>query len=212
MNSSRKTLADVLAEMALDDHLAPLESGESYEGISVHNAEMAELQLSELLLEQSRLTKSDFSHGQWRLLELREVLVDQCEIQNANWFGARLSQVEIHRARATGFNASESKWNDVRVKRSKLNLSVFHDATIQHGEFENCDLREADFQGARLTQVCFRECDLRGARFPGAKVDQLDLCGSQIEGIFLETDQLKNVIVDPTQVVTLAELIGITIK
>ena len=62
--------------------------------------------------------------------------------------------------------------------------------------FENCILREADFQGADLRDVIFKNCDLREAQFSFATLNGTNFCSSKIEGIKLQPESLRGAIVD----------------
>jgi uncharacterized protein YjbI with pentapeptide repeats len=78
--------------------------------------------------------------------------------------------------------------------------------------FENCDLSEANFDGAELTDVVFRDCDLRTSRFPGSKMRNVDLRGSQLAGMQIDPPSLHGATIDTIQLLDLAAVFGLIVE
>jgi uncharacterized protein YjbI with pentapeptide repeats len=91
-------------------------------------------------------------------------------------------------------------------------LAAFHGSKFQNDRFENCDLREANFESVELEHVVFRNCDLRLARFPNCVLKNVDFRGSHLAGFQVEPEQLRGACVDLAQLADLSALFGLDVK
>ena len=192
MTKPRLRLSEQLAAedlTSLREH--DLETSGAYENVITRGASLRESRLANLALENSLFTDVDLSGSRWTALDCVRVVFDHCQLANAAWADWRMERGEIQQSGLTGFQVPRARIRNLLCTRSKLNLSVFHDAQLSQCRFEKCDFREADFQGADLRQVVFRDCDLRQARFAGALLSELDLRGSHLQGIAATGDALR---------------------
>ncbi len=139
--------------------------------------------------------------------KLVDVLIENSQLANAHWEKSLFSRVSIINSKLTGFQAIQSKWDDVTVKASRANLSLFILTKFKNVIFEDCILTDADFQECEMENVKFYKCDLANASFLGVKFKNVDLRGSKIENIRIGPDQFKGIIVEPFQA---SYLIGTT--
>jgi uncharacterized protein YjbI with pentapeptide repeats len=152
--------------------------------------------------------------GDSKLLQphLRDVVLDHCDLSNADWLQADWSRCQMINGRLTGFKANESKFADVLFKDCKADLAQFQQVTCKRVEFDHCDLHEAFFNEADVRGVIFRDCDLSGVDFSKAILKDVDLRGSTIEGIRLDPSRLHGVKVDLPQAIYIAQLLGLEIE
>jgi uncharacterized protein YjbI with pentapeptide repeats len=73
-------------------------------------------------------------------------------------------------------------------------------------------LRGALFDGADLRGVTFARCDLTNADLQGANLRGADLRGSLLDGLRIDSQDLQGAIIDPSQAVQVAGLLGLTVK
>jgi len=206
-------LSDLLANAQLrSGELSELASGTVISGTCFKSGDRCSAQWVDLDLERCKFSDVDLSQSRSANMALLEVLFCRGSMCNTAWRGARMRQIEFQRSRLTGISFVESTIRSTILDHCKCDLSVFHDSKLEQCTFRECDLREVDFQNAQLNRVTFRDCDLRGGRFPSAKLHEVDFRGSQLEGIFIESDQLKGNTVDPSQLKSFSELLGLIVS
>lgn len=143
---------------------------------------------------------------------LRDVRFETCDLADAAWEKAQMSRVEVVESRLVGFKAGEARLQDVLFQDCNGTLALFWSATFTAVRFQTCVLSEASFYEADLSGVVFDRCDLRGADLRGAKLTGADFRGSEVEGLRVEGCDLRGVVIDPTQAVTFAGLLGLIVR
>ena len=143
---------------------------------------------------------------------LRDVRFDTCDFAEAAWDKAQMARIEVIDSRLLGFKAIEARIQDALFKGCNGTLALFWSTTFKAVRFQTCVLREASFYDADLSAVVFDRCDLRGADLRGAKVAGADFRGSQVEGMRVEGCDLRGVVIDPTQAVVFAGLLGLVVR
>ena len=88
----------------------------------------------------------------------------------------------------------------------------FRFGRLKFARFEDCDLRDSDFQGTDLSGVIFSDCDLRNAEFSQTTLVGTDLTTSRIDGIRVNQESVKGLIVEPQQAAHLAALFGVDVR
>jgi uncharacterized protein YjbI with pentapeptide repeats len=143
---------------------------------------------------------------------LRDVRFDTCDFAEAAWDKAQMARIEVIDSRLLGFKAIEARIQDALFKGCNGTLALFWSTTFKAVRFQTCVLREASFYEADLSAVVFDRCDLRGADLRGAKAAGADFRGSQVEGMRVEGCDLRGVVIDPTQAVVFAGLLGLVVR
>lgn len=213
MDADPTPLVDILSDIRLTVLKSELlNSNQSYREIILDSANLESHQVSNVFIEQASVADTDFSNGRWTGLELIELLCRNCNAANVDWSGARMTDTEFHRTRLTGCNLSGTNLRNVLFYRCKLDLSLFHDSQLTGCLFQECDLREADFQNTALKRVIFRDCDLRNTRYPSTSLSGIDLRGSQLAGMYADTNELQGALVDPFQVADIASMLGLVVE
>lgn len=187
-------------------------SGRAHEGVALRDCDVSGRSIDEATFEDSSLSNVNGSNGKFSELALIDLVVDECDFANAHWPKAECTRVAIRKSRFTGLNATEARLRNTSFQACKLNVAIFHDVHFNDCVFDKCDLREADFQGAKINKVVFRDCDLRNVRFSGASLRGLDLRGSHIAGLHIDSDKLAGTVVDPSQLIELSTLLGLVVK
>jgi len=143
---------------------------------------------------------------------LRDVRFDTCDFAEAVWDKAHMTRIEVIDSRLLGFKASEARIQEAFFKDCNGTLALFWSTTFKAVRFQTCALRDASFYEADLSGVVFDRCDLRGADLRGAKVAGTDFRGSDVEGMRIEGCDLRGVVIDPTQAVVFASLLGLVVR
>jgi uncharacterized protein YjbI with pentapeptide repeats len=85
--------------------------------------------------------------------------------------------------RLTGAQFGETKVRDTVWRNVSADLAALRLAELVRMTFDSCNLREADFTGARCEWVRFHDCDLRGAIFSRARFTNCEFRRCRLEGI-----------------------------
>ena len=114
--------------------------------------------------------------------------------------------------RLLGVQLVEAHLDDVIFRDCNLESAVFASAVFKAARFEGCVLRGALFEGADLRGVVFARCDLTNADLQGANLRGADLRGSLLDGLRIGPKDVQGAIIDPSQAVQVAGLLGLTVK
>lgn len=153
-----------------------------------------------------------FGQTTFRLAQLLDVQLDGCDLAGAAWEKAHLQRVELLGCRLVGLSLGECQADNLVLRTCNAEFASFHGASLRASRFEQCVLRKASFEGATLPNAVFRNCDLSGADFRGARLTGADLRGSNLAGINIHIPDLRGVILDPSQLIHVAGLLGITVQ
>jgi uncharacterized protein YjbI with pentapeptide repeats len=135
-----------------------------------------------------------------------------CDFANAHAIALKAVRVEFINCRLTGLRAVESQWQDLLISEGDASFSQFGLGTFKNSEFNGCNFAEADFHGCDPRGALLKGCELKNVDMTGAKLEGADLRGSRVEGLMALAGDLKGVIVDPTQAMIFAELLGLKIR
>lgn len=189
-----------------------LEPSGDYANVALRDYELTKCGMGDISLESSLLSKIRAAGIPLRRLRLSEVVLRDCDFANAAWDQARFTAVSLSKCRLTGWIVADSLLRNVEFVGCKIDLAVFHNATLTDCQFHACDLRETDFQAASLKNVTFRRCDLRSVRFAGASLRSVDFRGSHLAGIVLDPHSLAGNVFDPSQLLDVACVLGLEIR
>ncbi|MEM8758280.1 MAG: pentapeptide repeat-containing protein [Planctomycetota bacterium] len=142
---------------------------------------------------------------------LRDVSLHACDLSNSVCTDLSATRVELRDCRLTGLDVSGGTLRDVRCIDCQIRLGRAFGTKLERCWFENCDLREADFDEAALKGVIFRGCDLREARFVSSRLGQTDLRGSRVEGIAVNPDLLRGAVIASEQADVFAAAMGLRV-
>lgn len=144
-------------------------------------------------------------------VECRDTSLATCDLRNAQLVDLRARRLVLNDCQLVGIDVSGAALSDVVCMGSRVHLGRAMGAKLTRCWFENCDMREAEFEESALEQVTFRGCDLRGARLMRSKLRDVDVRGSLVEGLGVGPDQLRGLVVSPEQTVVFAELAGLRV-
>ena len=100
------------------------------------------------------------------------------------------------------------------------------DVLLTGGDQRYCQFRYSRFQPLSLDQVTspsliagrtqslptFRRCNLQNAEMSKARLLNADLRGSRVENLHLNAEDIRGAVVDPSQAMIFASLLGIRIE
>lgn len=180
--------------------------------VLLERCDLSDQAAEDVLFDQVHCKHVGLTRTRLRAMQWLDVRCDVCDLTAAEWEKPHLTRVEFNGCRLLGARLMDAQIEDALFKDCVADYALFWSAMFKKTRFERCQLREASFQGADLSGVVFQGCDLRQADFQGAKMLGTDLRGSQLEGLRVGIMELQGAIIEPSQAVHLAGLLGIVVK
>lgn len=169
------------------------------------------LKIDSFRLEGSVLERVQLAGGQFGSAVWKDARLVGCDLANVRAHRIALVRVELVDCRLTGFCATALDWQDVMIQNGDLRYAQFQGGTFRNCEFDGCNLQDADLQEADLTGSLFRSCNLARADLHRAKLQNTDFRQSELDGMLVGLSDLQGAIVDPSQAMILARLLGLQI-
>ena len=171
------------------------------------------LSATSLSIESCVLNRVALPDSTFATITLRDVRLVGCDLANLKTRTLKALRVELLDCRMTGFRVEEpAECHDVLISQGLQSYSQFAYASFKSGEFDACNFEDANFLGADLQGCIFRDCNLHNADMRGAKLREADLRGSRVEGLRVHPADLYGAMVDPSQAMIFAALLGIRIR
>lgn len=189
-----------------------LSTDSTYENIKVNEAKTAGQTAHDIKIRESYFKLTNLSQLTLTNPNLIDVRFEECDLANGKWTKGKIEQAEFTKSRMTGLKLIECIIRNVTFKNCQLKLSQFRFCEFKNVIFDHCILEEADFYNSDLRGVEFSDCDLTKAEMSGTKLGEADLRTSKLNGLNVSIESLKGAIIDPTQVMSLAHLLGTKIE
>jgi uncharacterized protein YjbI with pentapeptide repeats len=189
-----------------------LTDGMGFTRCTLLDADYADQAADDVLFEQVVCRQISLNGSQFTLAQLLDVRLDSCDLAGSDWQRAHMQRIELLGCRLVGMKLIDSEAEHALFQRCNGELARFWNSIIKTARFEHCTLREASFAGSDLSGAVFRHCDLRKADLRDAKLQGADFRGSNLEGVHIGVKDRHGAILEPGQLIHLADLLGITVK
>lgn len=177
-------------------------------GFHYGDRELRALSLADTHLIDGRVRGLRAERVQLEHLRVDSVEFTGCELSSLRWSDSKLSRTVFRDCKLMGAVFENVTLDNVLFENCRLDYSTLARVRANGSViFCRCSLREATFASADLTGSLFDDCDLRQAEFDGGKHRGLDLRGndlSQLRGLA----SLKGMTIDRTQTPQLAEALA----
>lgn len=190
----------------------PLATSATYTGVALANVDWSNQTAEDLVFEQIVARRVLLSGTKLARLQLVDARLETCDLAATEWPKAYLRRAELHGCRLVGANWEHATVEDVVFKDCNLEYGLFWEASFKAVRFEHCALREASFAGTNLAGVVFANCDLVRADLRNTKLVGADFRGSKLDGLQVGIKELQGAIIDPSQAVQLATLLGLSVR
>ena len=216
MNRKRKSGANGIHPPQLPIQHMPLEAEQVRDQATLTQMVVVDGDLSgqatdDLLVEHVHFKRVRLPNTRFPLAQISDVRFDMCDLAAAEWEKAHLNRIEYSGCRMIGAKLIDGKIEHTLFRDCNMELALFWNGSFASVRFERCVLRNTSFEGANLAGVTFQRCDLSQADLRGAQLVGTDFRGSSIEGMRVGIKELQGAIIDPTQAVHLANLLGMTV-
>lgn len=169
------------------------------------DADLRDLDLADTHLMDGRITRLTTQRTRLEKLRIDSVEFTGCDLSNLQWTDSKISRAVFHDCKLMAAALEDVTLDNVLFENCKLDYSILTRIRAAGPViFAKCSLRETTFAAADLVAALIDDCDLRQAEFDGGKYRGLDLRGndlSQLRGLA----SLKQVVIDHGQTFQLAE-------
>jgi uncharacterized protein YjbI with pentapeptide repeats len=189
-----------------------LSSGEAYSRVAFRQIDLSSSRAADLRFEEVTLYATVLRGSACRGVGMTDARLRGCDLSNVDWQQGIFQRVEFETCNLTGANLGTTQMANTQFERCKMLLARFGHAKLAACAFCNCNLEQVDFSGADLRQVVFESCNLLQARFFGANLQGADLRKSNLTEIGATPHDLRGAIVDATQLIHFAPLLGLIVE
>lgn len=135
-----------------------------------------------------------------------------CDFSNRDLSHSQFVRVYFDHCKGTGTSFHKSKFKYTTFKSGTFSLSDFSECEFEYIRIIDCNLSESTFQSCNQNYFETRNVDFTQVDFSNTALKQMDLSGCKIQGIRVNSNLLKGLILDAQQTVGLATLLGVIIK
>lgn len=154
----------------------------------------------------------DFSQVNFERSSFIDCQFVHCDFSNADLSSSLLRRVVFEHCNLVGIDCSRTSFQDVTVKLSQAAYGNFSFSTWKEASIQQCKMDEASFNECHFKNIKLHETSFVSCEFLHASLKDVDFSSCEIEGIQLCGDELKGVIVNEFQALSLARILGILIK
>jgi uncharacterized protein YjbI with pentapeptide repeats len=196
---------------------APLTAESLLEGIALEDAHIADIDLSGRRLPSLRgsnllFERVSFANCEIPSVGLSDVRFVGCDLSNTRLPHFEATRVEFLECKLVGMNALACRWQDVLLDHCDARFAQLGESRLRRCEIRSIQLREAALGRADFEATVFIDVVLRQADLAEAKLTGIDLRSCDIEGISLRIEDLRGVIVSPSQAMDLARFLELVIR
>lgn len=178
----------------------------------ITGCDLSEQAADDILFEQVMFKQVQFAQTLFSAAQFVDVRFAACDLAGVAWEKAHMQRTELIGCRLVGAKLLHVDFENVLIKDCNAELALLWEGSFRSTHWERCSLREASFEGANLAGVVFRNCDLTNADLRNTTLRGTDLRGSTLTGMQVGAKELRGAIIDPTQAVHLARLLGVTVR
>lgn len=195
-----------------DSSTRHMEDGVTYTKLSLAHYDFSEHTATDVLLDQVHFKQVRLNQTHLATPQVIDTRLESCDFAGVEWDKSYFRRIEMLGCRLVGARFIQADIEDALIKDCNGDLAVFWESTLKAVRFEQSTFREASFAGANLSGVVFDKCDLQKADLRNTKLVGTDFRGSALDGIQVSIRDLQGAIIDPTQAVHLASLLGMTVR
>ncbi|MFC4947535.1 pentapeptide repeat-containing protein [Pseudonocardia sp. GCM10023141] len=160
-----------------------LESGAFWDCVEAGADVVVAETVADVKLQESRWVDADLSGRRLTGLHCRDVVFEHCDLSGAVLDDAVLTRVTFTNCRLTGVVLSGAELTDVHISDSRADLANLRMARAKYLLIENTSLHAADFYEFAGTSCGLLGCDLAEAVFEDARLTDTDLHGSTVDDV-----------------------------
>lgn len=187
--------------------MAKIISGEIYKDLLFDGQDLRAMDLSECECTHCSFIGCDLTDA-----KLNSSKYTDCSFENAKLSGANLFDVSFIGCKLSGIDFSnKTKILATVFDNCLLNYTNFTAVDLSSIKFDKCSCIEINFTKSNLEKTVFENCLIQDCQFSRAHFDQTDFHTSTLSGLDIYEDKMRGIILSPSQFLSLASEIGISI-
>jgi uncharacterized protein YjbI with pentapeptide repeats len=207
---------DVLNQLQdVTDMTSLLYLDEKLRGLHVKAADISSLRLKGMAIEESLVSKTNFSETHIEKFETKDCVFKDCDLTASSFSNSSWHVVEILGARCSGVQLQNSTLKNVLFKGCKIEFANFRFSKLENIIFEDCMINDIDFYNATLKNVTFTGSSIENITFAGGRLKSVDLSDAHLVSV-KNVSGLKGAMISYEQLTFLApyftQELGILIK
>lgn len=183
---------------------------DNYESSCFENVEVNDA-LESITFMECKFHKVTFTNAINKVLFM-DCIFDHCDFSNLDMQENVFRRVKFMQCRFTGTDMSSSTLQDTLLQDCEASYFNASGTTCKTTEFIRNRFVESYFNMIKHNNLKIQECNLVSSEWLNTKFEGLDLSDSLIDGILVNAENLKGVIVNSMQAIELAKLLGIIVK
>lgn len=186
-----------------------LHEDKTYTNINYSNKEVQSREFINCSFENCDLSSSDFSHT-----DFTSCTFSDCNLSLIRLKDTLLNDVKFINCKMTGvdFSICNKYIFLVEFTQSHLDLSSFYGMKVTKTVFNNCSLKEVDFEEANFKESTFEKCDFMRANFMHTNVEKCDFRSSYDYSIHPANNIIKKAKFSATEIMGLLDSFDIIIE
>ena len=207
----KKRLQPILPP-SLEETLLSLEDEATVVDAYVENQQIDDADFHHLFMKECHFKKLQMTASHLRQFECVNVIFEGCDFSNSDWIGAGFHQVEFRQCKLTGTNFAESFLKDCLFVDCMLDYASFAAATMKVVHFEESSIRQSDFSELDWQSLHLSACNLSQSQWFHTRLKELDFSQNEFEAIALSAENMRGLIVNAEQALTIAGTLGLVVK
>ena len=171
---------------------------------SIH---IEDIKMNECIFKNCRLI-----HSQILLSDLMDIIFENCDLSNLDFSKSIFHRVIFRNCRMTGIDFTDCTLVDCQFISSKCNLSNFSGSNMKNNIFNECDFSSSRFVNTKFKDIQLNHINFNESEFIHTPLNKIDFSNSEIYGISITPENLKGIIVNQYQALSLSKLLGIIVK
>lgn len=189
-----------------------LEDEQLFENIYAKNLDYSYLTCKNLIIRDAQLERVTMHKTRLERFECSNVLFKNCDFSNLEWLGASFHQVWFDQCKLIGTNFAESYLRDSTFSNCVATFASFSNTNLKAVKFTDNQLADSEFYEVVWKQLFVENNELTGSNWFRTPLNKLDLTTNTFTKIALSQENLKGLIVNQEQALTIAAGLGLVIE
>lgn len=169
----------------------------SYKRVYLPRANLEEINLRHIQLEEAILIKANLSRTEAVSLNLKRANLSNSDFSRAKLSNAQMQEANLNQANLTYADLEEAKLNNaslvgVKLENTHMKKADFSNATLTDAQITASSLEEASFRKAYLQNASISRTNLRKTNFESASLQESEINDSDFKGAHLQKADLRN--------------------
>ncbi|MDL2206443.1 pentapeptide repeat-containing protein [Eubacteriales bacterium OttesenSCG-928-N13] len=189
-----------------------IESSDDLENLLFEDADLLGITTRRLEFTGCRFVRCSFVDFDVKRLSFTDCQFDHCDFSNFEFSGCSLVRVAFEDCRLTGATFLDASLMHVQFQSCMLTYIAFGRSTLKQTRFAQCDMTNASFRSVKHDLPKLESCKLIASEWVETPLKGMDLSDCEIAGLLVSDGAWRGAILDASQLLELARLMGVVVK